>query len=78
MKALTRLWKIKWKYLKKTKRKTILNKVKTLKEILFQKCDIPFSEATTETCSGKLVLWNPQSKSLKDTVIEFKFSKVAD
>ena len=42
-----------WKHLKKLKRKLILNKVKTLKEISFQKCEICFSEAATETCFGK-------------------------
>ena len=47
------LWKIKEKHLKKTKREIILNKVKTLKEILFQRYKICFSEAATETCSGK-------------------------
>ena len=37
----------------KKDRKIILNKVKALKEILFQKCKICYSEAATETCSGK-------------------------
>ena len=35
------------------KRQLILNKVETLKEILFQKCRTCFSEAATETSFGK-------------------------
>ena len=42
-----------WKHLKKIKRKIVPNKVKTLKEISFQKCEICFLEAATETCFGK-------------------------
>ena len=39
---------------KKSKRKIILNKVKTLTKTLYQKCIISFSEAAIQTCSGKL------------------------
>ena len=53
MLSIDSVMKDKEKIFKKKQRKIILSKVKTLKEILLQKCKIRVLEAATETCSGK-------------------------